>query len=91
MLARPEYRGLIAVSLNPFGGLMSLLEIHATPRGSVTDLAADLETAGIRLRGPIEDAVERKLYAIVPECGVNPVITALVGLGWTVVHDGGLN
>ncbi|SDO00219.1 hypothetical protein SAMN05216368_10915 [Cryobacterium flavum] len=92
MTRSTEYRGVISVSVNDFGGHQELLEIHATPRGPVDILDADLTAAGVGRRGPIAAAVtEHGVFAEVPASGVRPVITALVGLGWTVFHDGGLN
>ena len=87
-----EYRGVISVSVNAFGGHQKLLEIHATPRGPIEGLDADLTAAGVGGRGPIADAVTAHgVFAEVPRCGVKPVIRSLVAVGWTVVHDRGLN
>ena len=92
MTSSTRYRGVISVSINDFGGNQELLEIHATPCGPIEGLGDDLTVAGIGGRGPIADAVTAHgVYAEVPECGVKPFICSLVGLGWTVVHDGGLN
>ncbi|TFD04134.1 hypothetical protein [Cryobacterium sp. TMT1-66-1] len=87
-----EYRGVISVCVNDFGGHQELLEIHAIPRGPVDILDADLTAADIGRRGPIADAVTAHgVYAEVPACGVKHVIASLVATGWTVFHDGGLN
>ena len=92
MISSTGYRGVISVSINPFGGYQDLLEIHATPHGPVEGLGADLTVAGVGGRGPIEDALTAHgVFAEVPACGVEHVIRSLVAVGWTVFHDGGLN